>query len=284
SSAVRRLAVENEFAIYEYFEFIGNFWARSPLYVPESLHGFHYLPIMLIIGTPLNWLNIQLAGAIFGLLSVVFFSFSVFRLAQQITPTHSAFAAGAILVVSLMAAVVALRLLQMQMPMTAAMICATAAGMREDWRAFVFWLLLAVALKPLAIVMALLAIATVPKARVPLIVGILMLLILPFAVQSWSYLANEYVNYVRQLLHITDADPGAWGNQAEFSTLLTTIGLELGAHTRLAIRLGAALVTLGLAWRIAWEGNARATSFALLMLSTCYIGLFNPRQEGVSFL
>jgi hypothetical protein len=276
--------VENEFAIYEYLEFIGSFWAKSPLYVPESLHGFHYLPIMLIIGTPLSWLNIQLAGAIFGLLSVVFFSFSVFRLAQQITPTHSTSAAGAILVISLLAAVVALRLLQMQMPMTAAMICAAAAGMREDWRAFVFWLLLAVALKPLAIVMALLAIATMPRTRVPLIVGIAALLLLPFAVQSWSYLANEYANYVRQLLHITDADPGVWGNQAEISTFLKTLGLELGAHTRLAIRLGAALGTLWLAWRIALERNARATSFALLLLSTCYIGLFNPRQEGMSFL
>lgn len=284
SSAVRRLAVEHELAIYEYLEFIGNFWAKSPLYVPESLHGFHYLPIMLIIGTPLSWLDIQLAGAIFGLLSVVFFSFSVFRLAQQITPTYSSAAAGAILVISLMAAVIALRLLQMQMPMTAAMVCATAAGMREDWRAFVLWLLLAVALKPLAIVMALLAIATMPKMRVPLIAGIVALLLLPFAVQSWSYLANEYVNYVRQLLHITDADPGVWGNQAEFSTLLKTLGLELGAHARLAIRLGAALGTLWLAWRITWERNARASSFALLLLSSCYIGLFNPRQEGMSFL
>src|SRR5262249_31131413 len=27
-----------------------------------------------------------------------------------------------------------------------------------------------------------------------------------------------------------------------------------------------------------------ATSFALLLLSSCYIGLFNPRQEGMSFL
>jgi hypothetical protein len=284
SSAVRRLAVQQEFAIYEYLEFIGTFWAKSPLYVPESLHGFHYLPIMLIFGTPLSWVNVQLAGAIFGLLSVVFFSFSVVRLAQQIAPNYPTAAAGCILLISLMAALIALRLLQMQMPMTAAMLCAAAAGMREDWRAFVAWLLLAVALKPLAIVMVLLAVATIPKTRVPFIVGIAALLLFPFTVQSWDYLASEYVNYVRQLLNITNADPAIWGNQAEFSTLLKTLGLELGAGTRLAIRLAAALATLWLAWRIALERNARATSFALLLLSTCYIGLFNPRQEGMSYL
>jgi len=284
SSDVRRLAVEREIAIYEYLVFIENFWSNSPLYVPESLHGFHYLPIMLIIGTPLSWVNIQLAGGIFGLLSVGFFSFGVFRLAQQITPTRSFAVAGSILVISLMAALISLRLLQMQMPMTAAMICAAAAGMRADWRAYVVWLVLAVALKPLAIVMVLLSVVVIPQTRVPFIVGIAALLAVPFALQSWDYLANEYVNYVRQLLNITDADPGIWGNQAEFSTLLKALGLELGAGTRLAIRLGAALVTLWLAWRIALERNARATSVALLLLSTCYIGLFNPRQEGVSYL
>jgi alpha-1,2-mannosyltransferase len=284
SSAVRRLAVQQEFAIYEYLQFIGTFWAKSPLYVPESLHGFHYLPIMLIIGTPLSWVNVQLAGAMFGLLSVVFFSFSIFRLAQQIMPTRPIAAAGCILAISLMAALIALRLLQMQMPMTAAMICAAAAGMRGHWRAYVSWLLLAVALKPLAIVMVLLSVVTIPKTRVPFIVGIAVLLFFPFAVQDWDYLASEYVNYVRQLLNITNTDPAIWGNQAEFSTLLKTLGLELGAGTRLAIRLGAALVTLWLAWRIALERNARATSFALLVLSACYIGLFNPRQEAMSYL
>ena len=132
SSAVRRLAVEREFAIYEYLEFIANFWAQSPLYVPESLHGFHYLPIMLVIGSPLSWINIQVAGAIFGLLSVLFFSFSVFRLAQQITPTYSSAVAGAILVVSLMAAVIALRLLQMQMRRHHAGLCRAAHGDGND--------------------------------------------------------------------------------------------------------------------------------------------------------
>jgi hypothetical protein len=284
SSVVRRLTVEHQFAIYEYLTFMEAFWSNSPLYVPENLHGFHYLPIMLIIGSPLRWMNIQLAGAIFGSLSVAFFGFGVVRIAQQIAPTRSVAAAGCILAISVIAAVTTLRLLQMQMPMMAAMLCAAASAMRGHWRGYVSWLLLAVALKPLAIVMVLLSAVTIPRTCVPFIVGIAGLLLLPFAVQDWGYLASEYVNYVRQLLNITNADPAVWGGQAEISTLLQKLGLELDAGTRLAIRLGAALVTLWLAWRIALQRNDRATSFALLLFSTCYIGLFNPRQEGVSFL
>lgn len=285
-SATSRLGAGHAAAIAEYRQFIEAFWSNAPLYIPESLHGFHYLPIMLIIGTPLTWMDIQPAGAIFGALSIGFFSFSVYRLAQQLTPSSPSATAGCILLISLMSALVSILLLQMQMqmPMVAAMICATAAGMRGDWRAYALWLTLAVAFKPLAIVMVLLSIATIPQTRGPFMAGIALVLVLPFAFQSWGYLANEHVNYVRQLLHITDAAPSRWELQADFSTLLNFFGLELGATTRMAIRVGAALATLALAWRIASERNARATSFALLLLSTCYIGLFNPRHEVVSVL
>ena len=281
-SAIREIGSGHTIEIY--FHFIEAFWSGTPLYRPESLFGFHYLPIMLIIGTPLSWVHIQLASAIFGALSIGFFSFSVYRLAQQLTPTSPFATAGCILLISLMSALVSVFLLQMQMPMTAAMICATAAGMRGDWRAYVLWLTLAVALKPLAIVMMLLSIAVIPQTRGMFIGGLALLLLVPFAFQDWGYLATEHVNYFRQLFHIADASPSRWHLQADVSTLLAFLGLELGATSRLAIRLAAALGTLALAWRIAAERNARATSFALLVLSTCYIGLFNPRHETVSVL
>src|SRR6185295_10123287 len=77
---------------------------------------------------------------------------------------------------------------------------------------------------------------------------------------------------------------GEWYAQTEISTLFRSLGWELSSPARLAIRLGAAIGTLVLAWRIAALGVIRATAFALLILATCYIGLFNPRQENVSFI
>jgi hypothetical protein len=271
-------------ALCEYLLFIENFRAGKPLYVLNGLHGFHYLPIMLIIGTPLSWVSTPMAGAIFGLLSTGFLATSVWRLAAAISPKHPITATGSILLAGAVAATNSVVLLQMQTPMTAAMICAAVAGMAGRWRALALWLVFASAIKPLAIVMAMLAFATVPQTRMPFVAGFAVLLLVPFGFGDWNYLLAQYADYAGQLATITHATPGHWYAQTEISTLLKAIGLDLGSGARLAIGVAAAIGVLILAWRIAAMAVARATAFALLILATCYIGLFNPRQENVSFI
>lgn len=275
---------KTDVALCEYLAFIGNFWAGKPIYVLNGLQGFHYLPIMLVIGTPLGWVSTPIAGAIFGLLSIGFLAWSVYRLADMVAPAHPVAAAGSILAASVVASHQSVVLFQMQMPMTAAMICAAVAGMKGRWRAMGWWLVFAIALKPLAIVMALLAAAVVPQTRLPLAIGLAALLLIPFGFQNASYVAAQYGGYLENLSAITNAPAGQWYAQTEISTLFKSVGIELSSSVRLAIRLGAAIGALVLAWRIAAIGVARATAFALLILATCYIGLFNPRQENVSFI
>ena len=275
---------KTDVALCEYLEFIGNFWSGKPIYVLNGLQGFHYLPIMLVIGTPLGWMSTPVAGAMFGLLSIAFLAFSVYRLAEAVSPAHPVTAAGSILAASVVASHQSVVLFQMQMPMTAAMICAAVAGMKSRWQVMAWWLVLAIALKPLAIVMALLAVVVVPQTRLPLAIGIAALLLIPFGFQNWSYVATQYGGYLENLSAVANAPAGQWYAQTEISTLFRSIGLELSPPVRLAIRLGAAVGTLVLAWRIAAIGMARATAFALLILATSYIALFNPRQENVSFI
>jgi hypothetical protein len=275
---------KTDVALCEYLVFIDNFWAGRPLYVMNGLHGFHYLPVMLVIGTPLGWVSVAVAGAIFDLLSIAFLLWSIYKLAEAVTPEYPAAATGSILFASVVAATNSVLLFQMQTPMTAAMICAAVAGMSGRWRVLAAWLVFASAVKPLAIVMAMLAFVTVPQTRVPLAVGFAVLLLIPFGFQDWNYVIAQYRAYVGQLATITNAVPGEWYAQTEISTLLRTLGLDLSSNARLAIRVLAAIGALVLAWRIAALGVARATAFALLILATCYIGLFNPRQENVSFI
>ena len=285
-NAVRKIEAEGvvHIALGEYLHFIDAFWSGGALYLPDSLVGFHYLPIMLVVFTPLSWISAPLAAGALGLVSAVFFAFSVYRLAREIVPERPAITAGLLLVVCEMAAVISLSLMHVQLLMVGAMICAAVAGMQGRWRAFAIWITLAIALKPLSIVMALLAAAIVPQTRLPLFLGVVVLVFSPFAVRDWFYLSTQYADYVRQLLFITNAGPGAWHLQADFSTLFKTVGFEIDARVRFAIRAIAAFCTLALVWRVAALQNARATGFALLILSSCYIGLFNPKQEIFSFI
>lgn len=275
---------KTDVALCEYLEFIGNFWSGKPIYALNGLQGFHYLPVMLVIGTPLGWVSTPVAGAIFGLLSIAFLALSVYRLAEAVVPAHPVTATGSILAASVVASHQAIVLFQMQMPMTAAIICSAVAGMKGRWQAMAWWLVLAIALKPLALVMALLAAAVVPQTRLPLAIGLAAVLLVPFGFQNFSYVAAQYGGYLENLSTVANAPAGQWYAQTEISTLFRSIGLELSSPARLAIRLAAAIGTLVLAWRIAAIGAARATAFALLILATCYIGLFNPRQENVSFI
>jgi hypothetical protein len=66
--------------------------------------------------------------------------------------------------------------------------------------------------------------------------------------------------------------------------MLRGLGLQLSPAPALAIRLAAAFGTLGLAWRVGGDGSPRGLALAVLMLSGCYMTLFGPRNEFLSFI
>jgi hypothetical protein len=66
--------------------------------------------------------------------------------------------------------------------------------------------------------------------------------------------------------------------------MLRAIGVQLPASLAIGIRLAAALGTLALAWRVKQQGGARSFAVAVLVLSGCYITLFGPRNEFLSFI
>jgi hypothetical protein len=59
-------------------------------------------------------------------------------------------------------------------------------------------------------------------------------------------------------------------------------GLDLGSNARLAIRVGAAIASGAGVHRGAGRGARHGV--CAVILATRYIGLFNPRQENVSFI
>jgi hypothetical protein len=60
--------------------------------------------------------------------------------------------------------------------------------------------------------------------------------------------------------------------------------VQLTPSVALGVRLAAALGTLALAWRVQRTGSSRSFAVAVLVLSGCYITLFGPRNEFLSFI
>jgi hypothetical protein len=271
-------------ALVEYAVAINHFWASEPVYVPGELHGFHYLPATLVLTTPLTWISPPTAAVLVGILSAGMLGASTCYLALVFNRRRPLPLAGVILGLSALATEISFFLLQFQIAMTASLIAGCAAAMQARYREMSIWLVLGIAIKPLGIVMALLAAAVFPRSRAPLAAAAFALLALPYGFRPWGYMSTEYVNYLHQLWHITDVAPGNWYAQADFSVFFSHLGLELNSTVRLAIRIVAALLALLLALRVSSWRSARATGFAVFVLSVCYVGLFNPRQEQYSFL
>jgi hypothetical protein len=139
-------------------------------------------------------------------------------------------------------------------------------------------------MKPLAIVMVLLCWALVRDLRWWLVGAVAAVILFPFLFLDWSYLVDQYQAMGMKLWHIATAPPAQWIYQADFSTMVRALGVELSAGMALALRLAAALGTLALAWHVKQDGSARSFGFAVLILSGCYITLFGPRNEFLSFI
>jgi hypothetical protein len=192
--------------------------------------------------------------------------------------------AGVVLLINAPAAWSNFKGIQAQVPMTAAMIVACAAMIGSRWRAAAFWLFVAVAMKPLALVMVLLCGALVREMRWLLVGAVAAVVLIPFAFLDGGYLVDQYQAMGLKLWHIATAPSLEWPYLADFTTLLRALDEELPPALALGIRLAAALGTLALAWRVKRMGDPRSFAFAVLMLTGCYVTLFGPRNEFLSFI
>lgn len=272
-----------------YLDAAQRLWAGQQVYDPATLGDFLYLPLTLLIYVPFTLLDRVTAAALAMLLGAAFFTWActaltVALLRRDWRLLDSIALAGVPLLINIPAAWLNFKGVQAQVPMTAAMMAACAAMIGSRWRVASFWLFVAIAMKPLAIVMVLLCGALVREMRLPLVGAVAAAILLPFAFLEWNYLAAQYQAMALKLWLIATAPPAQWIYQADFSTMMLGLGVPLPAGVALGIRIAAALGTLALTWRVRRAGEARSFAFAVLMLSACYITLLGPRNEFLSFI
>jgi len=283
-----------------YFETARLFAAEQPLYDPERIDNFLYWPVSLLLYRPLVACEAITAARIVLALSVALLSLACVQLMQALLGSppywrggepgprpHARLAvalAGTLLLINLPAAWFNLKSVQAQVAMTAGMLLAAAAMMRGSFRLAAAWLFFAAVVKPLALVMLLLCAALERRMRLALAAALIACILLPFLFADPSYVAEQYRLWLRKLWSLANVAPRDWPYQADIQTLLDGLGIILPRSVMLAIRLIAALGTLALAWRVAAVASRREFGLAVLLLAGCYITLFGPRNEFLSFL
>jgi hypothetical protein len=265
-----------------------NFWTAQPIYDMSVLGEYLYWPVSLLVLGPLPALPPIAAAAIAMAVSAIVLSLASIVLMRALLPERpradAINLAGILLMINIPAAWYNFKYVQAQIGMTAFMMLAAAAIARRHWLMACFWLFFSIVTKPLSLVMLLLCGATQPRMRIGLALALVAALLLPFAFADMHYVAKEYRTWIIKLQQLASVAPGEWPYQADFATLLDTVGIVLPHALQTGVRLAAALGILALVWRVAQLQNRVVFAMAVTLFAGCYITLFGPRNEFLSFL
>jgi hypothetical protein len=272
-----------------YLEAAERLLAHGQVYDPHELGAFLYLPISLLVYAPFTTLDRTLVAGFWTVVFAAVFTWGCTVLVKCLLPRGAgdlkpSWLAGMVLLINVPAVWFNIKGVQVQIIMTGAMLIAAVAIMRAQWLWASFWLFIAVVFKPLALVMVMLCAVVCPRMRLPLIVAAVVAAVMPFAFFDGGYMVETYRDLGVKLWLIATAPAQEWPYRADLSTLLRAFGIVMPGLLSVAVRLVAALGTLYLAWRVSKTGAWRSLGFALVILSACYINLFSPRNEFLSFL
>lgn len=268
-----------------YWEASRQWWASQEMYgrrdeSPEALHGFLYLPQAAILATPFAYLPLIVAECLWRVCNIGTLAWAMWRLA----PTISLHARGRYFAVASGIAMPVIALSaqngQFNIVVLGVMILGVVEAVQgRAWRG-AFWLALAVAIKPPAIVLALLMGALEPRLRWRGLAALAAFGTLPWFRLDWPYVWQEHRSFAEKLdvasrpLHRFYQDIGG---------LLWTLDILPPKNSWPVIRLSGAIVTLAICWFARRRLCRQDWMLHTLALALLYILLFNPRTESPTY-
>jgi hypothetical protein len=170
---------------------------------------------------------------------------------------------------------------QATLAMAGMMMLATSDLVRGRWGRAVFWLVAAVAVKPLALVLALLAGALYRPLWLRLPIGTAAMLALPLVLQSPDYAIAQYRGCV-EMLNVA-AQFGQGKIWAHFFGMMNVFGLPIPVAAQTPVRLLAAAATLLVCYVARRRGDPTQAGLLTFAMAACYIMLMNPRTENNTY-
>jgi hypothetical protein len=264
-----------------YRDGVHRWWAGEPLYDVNDPRGFVYLTSSPLLFTPFVRLGAPYDDLLWRLCSVALFIAGIWRLLRIIVPERAPLAMAVIMLLILPAAGVNVQRGQAEIAMAGMMFPGAADAAQRRWWRGAALLCLGFALKPLALVPILLYGALFPPLRVPLAIGVLMVLAAPFVGSDPGYVLAQDRAMIDTLLFA--AQPGITRFN-DIAMMLHRFGIDLPRAAMLAVRIGAAALTLWLALIAVRRMRHEEAVVTVLALAVTYLVVFNPRTELGSYM
>ncbi len=259
-------------------------WQGQDPYTQDQHGGFLYFPQAAFLFTPFNLAPFVLGeilwrAFIFGLFCYALVRLNDFFLSREHSHRGKNFLILCLLTIP--SSLASLRNAQFDLPLAALIVMTAAEIASSRWTAATVWLCLAIALKPLAVVPLLLFGAIYWKLIPRVVIGLLVVLALPFLHWSPAYVAHEYYRCFQTLMSASKGDEPKF---SDLAALLSHVGIDPSYELKTVVRVVFALVFLGLAWTGARRLGRVEAAWVIGALSADYLMLFNPRTETCSYV
>jgi peptidoglycan/xylan/chitin deacetylase (PgdA/CDA1 family) len=260
------------------------------LYDLSTIEGFLYFPQSAILTVPFALLPDTAAEVAWRLCGIAVLAWAMWRFAGLITPTVAGrfTRAGYFLLLTLLTAPTAAGSAnsgQMNIMMAATMVLGMLEVARGRWGWATLWLVVGVALKPQVLILVLLVAVLYRPMRWRAVLGMLVLAVLPLLAQRPQFAWHQYVLCFQKMgVSGNPVDKGGGRHFCDLVGLLWSVGLEVPFRVQTALRVVAALATLGLCARVVRRWDTVHAAAGVLALAAGYLMLFNPRTEGGSYV
>ena len=255
-------------------------WARENLYDTTNIDGFLYLPQSAIGYTPFAVLNHPIGDVLWRLVGLGAFCHGLWRMSKRLLPGQAlrVFAIGTF--IALAPTYNALRNGQANLPLAALMLHATVDLVEKRWWRAAIWLTIGLAVKPIIVVMILLAGVLYRPMSWRLTIALVVFALSPFAAGGFHYVLTQFQQCWIKLSMSSQPDRAF----SDLRGLFWSMGCVIPMSVFLFMQLIAAAATLALCFVAIRRWNEPAASAFMLTLAACYLMLFNPRTEGNSYV
>jgi hypothetical protein len=265
-------SLENVFAIYRE---AGLRWLDGRDLYPAEFR-FNYFPPSAVLFAAWSRLPFALGGALWRIVDIALFAFGLWTVSHRtdLPPSSRRFFIATVVTVVLSAS--AARYGQMTLAMAGLMMAAVAYAESGALRRAAVCAALAVALKPLAVVLVLLLPVLHPRLLWRLALTLTVFFLLPFLFQHSDYVWRQYAAVPAMLA--TRAQPNYDWQQNIFG-LVDKLGWTASDTGQAVVSGAAAAAVLLLCWRVRRQTPAIGVVVSIYALASCYILLFGSGTE-----
>ena len=261
-----------------FHEAVRRWWAGESLYSPGG--SFHYLPQFALLFTPFHALPVPAGDILWRLAAVAACVYGLREATRRLCsePSGRVFFFASLL--ALAPCLGAVRNGQTNLIFGGVSLIAALSLEEKRWWWAAAWLIALVAIKPLGLVLLVLAAAVYPRLRGPVAIAAALFALTPFLLGRADFVAGQYRE---ACTHLSGLSITTERRFADIAALFQTAGLAISGAAWRPIRALAGGFTLFLGLRAAALADGVRRSLTLVLLAGLYLMLFNPMTEKNSY-